>query len=307
MPSKVFFSRAVLEEYSKEKTLLSKLPKLLLEAGIEDIIEEGNIVAIKIHFGVEGGFRNIRPIFVKKIVDTVKDAGGNPFLTDTWGFRHVLDAYTHGFSYSTVGAPIIPANGIKENDFRVVKIKGLRLREVQVAGNIYDADVLINFSHCKGHASTAYGGAIKNLAMGCTSYKTRGEIHALENIDPSGVAIQEALADAVKAVLSNKHRKVMHVNYVMDVMEHCDCAPYTATPIVPDIGVMVSRDVVAIDQASLEMIDSAPPLPHPLTEKHGLKPGTNKFKLIHGKDPYVQVIAAEKLGLGSRRYELVEI
>ena len=84
--SKVYFLKALRQRYDKSESLVVKLPGLLEKAGIKKIIVEKDLVAIKMHIGVVGGYRTIRPPFVRKLVDTVKDLGGNPFLTDTWGF-----------------------------------------------------------------------------------------------------------------------------------------------------------------------------------------------------------------------------
>jgi uncharacterized Fe-S center protein len=115
------------------------------------------------------------------------------------------------------------------------------------------------------------------------------------------------MVDAVRAVLRNKRGKALHINYVMDIQPTCDCAPWSDLPIAPDIGILISDDIVAVDHASLKMVDEAPIVPGSVAEKLGLKPGDNKWLKIHGKDPYIQVEAAEKAGLGSKQYEIVEV
>jgi len=308
--SKVYLARSRLRKLEAKESLPNKLIKLLIEAGIEDIIQKGNIVAIKVHIGdmSNSGYRYIRPIFVRRVVDLVRSLGGIPFITDTWGLKHVESAVKNGFNYATLNASVIPANGIKENFYYMVKVPdAFHIKEIQVAGNIYDADVLINFAHSKGHPSSGYGGAIKNIAMGCTSYKTRGDIHNLEKLDNIGEKFQEGLVDATKAVLRNKKGKAIHIDYIMDVQPMCDCAPYSDNPIVPDIGIAVSTDIVALEKAALDLIDNAPPAPYSIAEKLGLKPGDNKFFKIHRKDPYIQVRAGERAGLGTQKYELIEI
>lgn len=310
VPSRVIFASAKLERMAKEYSLPFKFRRGLEESSLDDIVERGNIVAIKIHVGdmEGGGFRYIRQVFVRILVDYVKELGGIPFVTDTWGLRHVLVGLKNGFNYATLGAPLIPANGIKENFFYEVELeKFFRVGKIQVSGNIHDADVLVNLAHFKGHGSSGAGGAIKNIAMGCTSYRTRGEIHRLEKLDKIGRAFQEGMVDAVKAVLKNKRGKALHVNYVMDVQPTCDCAPWSDIPIVPDIGILISDDIVAVEHAALRMVDEAPTMPGSIAEKLGLKPGDNKWLKIHGKDPYIQVEAGESAGLGSRSYEIVEV
>ena len=306
--SEVYFLKAQRPRYVRSESLVIKLPELLEKAGVNEVVNKDYTVAIKLHLGVSGGYRTIRPPFVRQVVDVIRKSGGKPFLTDTWGLGHVEDAYLGGLSYATVNAPVIPANGIKENDYRIVKLEdGFHLKEVNVAGNIYDADALINFAHGKGHGSCGYAGAIKNLALGCTTSDIRRKEHDLERTEGGAGKFQEAMVDVVKAVLSNKKRKALHIVWAMDIVEYCDCAPFGMVPFVPDIGILASRDIVALEKACLDLINEAPPLPWSVADKHRLKPGDNKFLRIHGKDPFIQVYAAEKARLGTTKYQLVEL
>ncbi len=259
------------------------------------------------HIGVIGGYRTIRPQFVRKMVDTIKQCGGSPFITDTWGIGHIEAAFYNGYSYATVNAPVLPANGIKENDYRIVKLDdGFHLKEVKVAGNIYDADVLINFAHGKGHGSCGYAGAIKNLALGGTTGDIRSKEHALERTEEGARKFQEAMVDVNKAVLSNKKDKALHIAWLFDIVEHCDCTPFGMVPFLPDLGILASKDIVALEKASIDLINKAPPLPWSIADKFNIEAGDNKFLKIHGKDPYIQVYAAEKAGLGTTQYEIIE-
>lgn len=306
--SKVYFLKALRSRYDQSESLVNKLSELLEKSGINDIIAKKNLVAIKMHIGVIGGYRTIRPPFVRKMVDTIKQCGGSPFITDTWGIGHVEAAFYNGYSYATVNAPVLPANGIKENDYRTVKLDdAFHLKEVKVAGNIYDADVLINFAHGKGHGSCGYGGAIKNLALGGTTGDIRSKEHDLERTEEGARKFQEAMVDVNKAVLSNKKDKALHIAWLFDIVEHCDCAPFGMVPFLPDLGILASKDIVALEKASIDLINEAPPLPWSIADKFGLKAGDNKFLKIHGKDPYIQVYAAEKAGLGTTQYELLEL
>jgi len=308
--STVLFAKARLERLDKEASLPYKFRKLLEESPLKSMISSGNIVAIKIHFGdmEHGGYRIIRPIFVKILVDYVKKLGGLPFLTDTWGLKHVMVGLDNGYNYATVGAPLIPVSGVKETDLVKVRVPNpLRIEEVDIGSAIFNADVLINFAHSKGHPSPGYGGAIKNLAMGCTGPNTRSTIHNLERDDPSGRAFQEAIADAAHAVMLNKVGKVFHINYALDIQPTCDCAPWSDLPIVPDIGILASKDIAALEKATIDLINSSPVVPGSIGELAGLKPGDNKFFVIHGRDPYIQVYAAHRKGLGNIEYELLEV
>uniref|UniRef100_A0A7C5XK43 DUF362 domain-containing protein n=1 Tax=Ignisphaera aggregans TaxID=334771 RepID=A0A7C5XK43_9CREN len=304
--SKVLFASARLEKLEKEYSLTYKFMKLLDMSPLKNIVAEGNIVAIKIHFGDmhHGGYRIIRPIFIKMLVDYVKKLGGIPFLTDTWGLKHSVIGIENGYGF--IGVPLIPVSGIKETDLVKIHVPNpLRINEIEVGTSVFYADVLINFAHSKGHPSSGYGGAIKNISMGCVGPNTRSAIHNLEKNDTIGRAFQEGLADAFHAVVLNKYNKVFHINYVMDVAPTCDCAPWSDIPIVPDIGILASEDVVALEKATIDLINQAPIAPYSIAEKAGMKPGENKFLILHGKDPYIQVEALYKKGLGKMEYEIV--
>ena len=171
----------------------------------------------------------------------------------------------------------------------------------------YYADVLINFAHSKGHPSSGYGGAIKNIAMGCIGPNTRSKIHRLEFLDDGGRAFQEALADAFHGVILNKVGKVYHINYALDIQPTCDCAPWSDIPIVPDIGILASTDPVALEKATLDLINKAPIVPNSIAEQANIKEGEDKFTKIHGINPYIQVEALAKKGLGSLDYKLVMV
>jgi len=308
--SEVLFASAKLEKLDKEYSLPYKFKKLLTMSDLKNIISAGNYVAIKIHVGdMEfGGYRYIRPLFVRILVEYIKELGGIPFLVDTWGLKHVIIGIRNGFNYTTIGAPLIPVSGIKEHFVVKTKVPNpLRIEEVEVAGEVYYADVLINFAHTKGHPSSGYGGAIKNVAMGCTGPSTRSTIHNFEKIDNTGKAFQEAMVDAFHAVVLNKINKIYHINYAIDIQPTCDCAPWSDISIVPDVGILASRDPVALEKATLDLINQQPIIPSSIAEKANAKAGSNKFLLIHGKDPYIQIYAAAKKKLGSLSYTITRI
>jgi uncharacterized Fe-S center protein len=142
-------------------------------AGTFDCVRKGDLVAVKLHVGELGNPYYVQPFFVHDIVRRVKEAGGKPFLTDSNtyyhaqrnnGYDHMVTAMTNGFNI----APFIVADGLRSENYRVVKTKGI-LKEIEVAGVIAEADAMIVVSHDKGHELSGFGGAIKNLGMGCTS------------------------------------------------------------------------------------------------------------------------------------------
>lgn len=153
--------------------MLKETERLYETAGTFNSIEKGDRVAIKIHVGELGTPYYVQPFFVHQIFQKVKDAGGKPFLTDTSTYYkgHRNDALDHmetsvinGFNF----APFIISDGLIGENQITVRTKGL-LEDVEVAGAIAKADAMIVVSHAKGHRITGYGGAIKNLGMGCTS------------------------------------------------------------------------------------------------------------------------------------------
>ncbi len=119
---------------------------------------------------------------------------------------------------------------------------------------------------------------------------------------------QIAMSDAAKGVM-NLHdpAKIGYMSYVVDVSPECDCFPWTGTSIVPDIGIMASKDIVAIDTAAIELIDAAPNYPGSRADDLGLKPGDDKFKAVNLVTPRFQLKAAEKIGMGSMKYELEKV
>jgi uncharacterized Fe-S center protein len=152
--------------------LLDETSRLYDEAGTFDCIEKGDLVAIKLHVGELGNPYYIQPFFVHDIVRRVIEAGGKPFLTDSNtayqaqrhnAVDHITNAFMNGFSM----APFIVADGLKGENFQKVKTKGI-LDEIEVSGAIVQADSMIVVSHCKGHELSGFGGAIKNIGMGCT-------------------------------------------------------------------------------------------------------------------------------------------
>ncbi|MEM2583536.1 MAG: DUF362 domain-containing protein [Candidatus Thermoplasmatota archaeon] len=138
-------------------------------------IEKGDIVAVKLHMGELGNNAYVRPFFIRKIVNIVKKAGGKPFITDTTtlygGHRgnaidYLYTASMHGFSISSMNCPIIIADGLLGKDEEIIDING---EKVAVAKAIIESDYLLAVSHFKGHGMTGFGGAIKNVGMGCCS------------------------------------------------------------------------------------------------------------------------------------------
>jgi uncharacterized Fe-S center protein len=188
MKSPVFFSDLRIDP---GKTLLHKLDLLLERGDLKGKVREKDLVAIKLHFGEQGNTAYVRPIFLRSVVDHVRRLRGKPFLTDTntlyIGSRseavsHLATAYRNGFVYSAVDAPVVIADGLRGNSAVRVQIDRPIFKSVPVAHDICTADVLICVTHFKGHELTGFGGALKNLGMGCTSRE--GKLSEHSNISP---------------------------------------------------------------------------------------------------------------------------
>ncbi len=381
MESTVYFTDA--RSRRREESMVRKIAKLFEKSGLSSRIPNGGNVLIKVHWGSPGCTRYLRPIYVAKIVEKVKECGGVPCVCETVGAGpphsprsssgYLLTAYKHGYTPEVLGCPIILADGFVGESVKIVEVpEGQELKRAYVAKAIAEADFLIVLSHFKGHGSSGFGGAIKNLGIGCVNKTGKNLAHNLSKpkVDPnmcdgcgeclevcdvaaismvSGKAVideekcwfcraciemcrkhfndpkksaiivewvqdsptfQRRLVDQAAGVMKLLRGRIYFFNFIMDVTPLCDCAPFSDVPIVPDIGVAASEDPVAIDQASLDLVNQAPGIPGSAAEEVGaLAPGTDKFGLIHPhtKGGLPQLEAAEKLGLGVRKYRLVRI
>ena len=167
--------------------LLMKLQRLMRRAGIGEIDMNNKMVAIKIHFGEPGNLSYLRPNYAKAVADVVKELGGKPFLTDCntlyVGRRknaldHIDAAYENGFTPFSTGCNVIIADGLKGTDDVEVPVEGGQyVTTAKIGRAIMDADVFISLNHFKGHESTGFGGAIKNIGMGCGSRRGKMEQH----------------------------------------------------------------------------------------------------------------------------------
>jgi len=352
--------------------MVRKVELLFERVGAARRISAGDLVAIKLHFGERGGTAFINPVLVRKVVEKVREAGGKPFLCDsntlyTGGRSNAVDhletALQHGFSYATVGAPVIIMDGLLGRSYHEIKIQGKHFDSVQIGAAVVEADALVVLSHVKGHMMTGFGGAIKNLGMGCGSRAGKQKMHStvkpeiraekcrrcgtcvkwcasgaitLEKgagarINPErctgcGECIISCRHEAVKVqwetavhemnermveyawgALQGKENAAVFFNFLLDVVPDCDCNPWSDLPIVPNIGILASTDPVAIDQASVDLVNAQGGIAGTALPK-ALEPGGDKFCALHPKTDYrVQLAYAEEMGLGSRRYELVKL
>ena len=172
---------------SFSENLPQKLERLIKTAGIGEIDFEKKYAAIKIHFGEPGNLAFLRPNYAAVVAKVIKELGGKPFLTDcntlyVGGRKNALDhmeaAYQNGFTPYTTGCHVMIADGLKGTDEVLVPIDGEYVKEAKIGRAVMDADVFISLNHFKGHEATGFGGALKNIGMGCGSRAGKMEMHS---------------------------------------------------------------------------------------------------------------------------------
>jgi uncharacterized Fe-S center protein len=348
---------------------LDKLERLVRRAGIEQIDFASRFVAIKIHFGELGNLAFLRPNFAKRLADVIKPLGGMPFLTDCntlyVGHRknaidHLACAQENGFSSLSTGCQLIIADGLKGTDEALVPLSGTEyVKEAKIGRAIMDADIVISLNHFKGHESTGFGGALKNLGMGSGSRAGKMEQHnggkpsvmcevckrcrqcikicangaisydaeGYAVIDPdkcvgcgrcigwcnfnaianrnssSNEELCKKMAEYALAVVQG--RPNFHINIVNQVSPYCDCHGENDMPIIPDVGMFASFDPVALDMASADACNKMPVMPGSRIAEKTLG---DHFAANHPSTNWLDTLThAEKIGIGTTKYELEEI
>ena len=168
------------------ETVEAKLRALWDRAGLASSFTEHDLTALKLHVGEPGTKTYVSPGIVKVLVDLVGEAGATPFLTDTAvlyksprdnGVGHTRVAHEHGFTQDAVGAPFIPADGLNGADEIEIEVGGKHYDLVAIASGIVQARSMLLLTHATGHLGTGFGGALKNLGMGCSSRKGKLRQH----------------------------------------------------------------------------------------------------------------------------------
>lgn len=184
-PSTVWFAPV---QSDRKRSLVSRAGDLLDRAGLASAVAPGDLVAVKVHFGEEGNTGFVQPLYIREVVKRIKAAGGNPFLTDantlysgrrSNGVDHIVQAIHHGFSYATVEAPIVIADGIDGRESVEVPIEGFdHFDSVRIGAAAVHASAMVVVSHVKGHGETGFGGAFKNVGMGLGCRSAKQRMHA---------------------------------------------------------------------------------------------------------------------------------
>ena len=356
-------------------SLTEKLQRLIKKAGITDIDMDGKFVAIKMHFGELGNLSYLRPNYAKAVADVVKECGGKPFLTDCNtlypgsrknALEHLDCANINGFNTITTGCQIIIGDGLRGTDDITVPVRnGEYCKEAYIGRAVMDADIFISLTHFKGHESTGFGGAIKNIGMGCGSRAGKMQQHnsgkpivhddlcrgcrrcakecgsdaityengkAVINQDickGCGRCIGACAFDAIEnqnwdanEILGRKMaeysqavcdgRPTFHISLVRDISPNCDCHGEHDAPILPDVGIFASFDPVALDQACVDACLHATPMPNSQLSDNLADPHWHHHHdNFLDSNPNVRwketLEHAEKIGLGTREYELIQM
>ena len=287
MKSKVYFTKeitpaAVLRLY---KTLGKELT--------------GNI-ALKVHSGETGNQNFLRPAFWKDVVDYV---GGTIVECNTayegarnTTERHMQVMKNHGWS-DLYPVDLLDAQG---PDLVLEIPDGKRIKKNFVGKDLANYDATLILSHFKGHPMGGFGGALKQLSIGFASSYGKGYIHGVG--DPANFwdreqdAFLESMADAAKSVVAYFKGNAVYVNVMKNMSVDCDCCGVAEDPCIADIGILISDDPVAIDQACVDLVYACtdPGKPH-LLERIESRNGLHTLE-----------VAAEH-GIGSRQYELIEV
>lgn len=370
--SKVYFTNL---RTTPSSNLLDKMERVVRRAGIADINFEKQFTAIKIHFGEPGNLAFIRPNYAARMANILRSIGAKPFLTDCntlySGRRanavdHLKSAMENGFNPISAQCDVIIADGLKGTECREIEINGEYCKAPKIGSAIADADIIISMNHFKGHEQTGFGGALKNLGMGCASVAGKLELHGasqpridLEKCKGCNICVKNCrheaitlnsqrkaeinynkcvgcgqcvalcqydgavlgswdtsenlnckIAEYTKAVLLDKPH--FHVSFIMNVSPECDCWNHNDAAVVPDLGMLCSTDPVALDQACADLVTAAPVLMtdnelHDHHEHESLE-GADKFHLLHPDTDWQSGLEhAEKIGIGTRKYELIKV
>ena len=287
MNAKVYFSRSITPE--KVLELYSLCGKAL-----------PGKVAIKVHSGEKGNQNFLKPEFWRPVIDHV---GGTVVECNTAykGQRNTTERHLrlmddHGWSrYFAVD--LLDAQG---PDLELTIPGGKVIQKNYVGKDITNYDSMLVLSHFKGHPMGGYGGAIKQLSIGVASSFGKAYIHGAgvpEHIwSADHDSFLEAMADAALSVVEYFKGQIVYVNVMKNMSVDCDCCAVAEDPCIADIGILVSTDPVAIDQACIDLVYAStdPGRPH-LLER------------IESRNGIHTIEAAAELGFGSREYELVEV
>lgn len=287
MKSKVFFSWEITPE---------KVVELYRAAGKE----LPGRVAVKVHSGEEGNQNFLHPDFWEPMVEAVNGTivecntayAGSRNTTE----KHMATMEKHGWSkYFKVD--LLDAEG---PDLVLDIPDGKRIKKNYVGKDIVNYDSLLVLSHFKGHPMGGDGGALKQLSIGCASSFGKAYIHGAGEPEKIWTAdhdsFLESMADAASSVVKLFKGNAVYVNVMKNMSVDCDCCAVAEDPCLADIGVLVSTDPVAVDQACVDLVYACD------------DPGKAHFlERVESRNGVHTIEAAAAMGVGSREYELIEL
>ncbi len=287
MKSKVFFSKEITPE--KVVELFSALNK-----------ELPGKVAVKLHSGEKGNQNFLGPDFWKPMVEKVKGTvvecntayEGSRNTTE----RHIETMREHGWSEAFT-VDIMDAEG---PDMELDIPDGKMIKKDYVGKNMANYDSMLVLSHFKGHPMGGFGGALKQLSIGCGSSYGKAYIHGAGEPEKIWTAdhdsFLESMADSAGAVFKYFKGNIAFINVMKNMSVDCDCCAVAEDPCLADMGIMASLDPVAIDQACIDKVYACD------------DPGKAHFiERVESRNGVHTIEAAAELGYGSREYELIEI
>ena len=262
-------------------------------------------VAVKLHSGEQGNQNYIRPEFVKAMVEHVNGTvvecntayGGARNTTE----KHKKLIEDHGWT-KYFDVDLMDAEG---SDMKLDIPNGKVIKENFVGKNLQNYDSMLVLSHFKGHPMGGYGGALKQLSIGCASSEGKSWIHSAgqskdqytiwENL-PEQDKFLESMADAASSVVKHFDGKIAFINVMCNLSVDCDCCAVAEDPCMKDIGILASLDPIAIDQACIDLVYNSK------------DPGRDHFvERVERQHGIHTIEAAAELGFGTREYELIGI
>jgi len=361
----VFFESTATESLETKYSYTAKFDAIIDKLQIVDRVKKKQ-VAIKMHVGEGENFSTVHPYLIGRLVRKIKKHEGKPYIIDVP--EQIEKAHLRGYTENVLGCKLLPVAGFRDNYFIEKEVNYKGLKTLRMGGNVKDADLLIDVSHVKSHNSTGFGAAIKNLALGCFTQKTRNQMHRTMQYDPYWDpakckhpeklqkacpygAIQwkknrlkvefdscnqcmrciqadtdeclqinrrnfesffEICAIAVNFVLSEVGKEnCYYLNVALDMTERCDCWGFTTGNILSDLGFLGSRDILAIDKATLDLLADKPLIVENVAKTSDIinNPDLHPFAKLHGpyKDPYLQILHGEKYQLGNPEYTIKKV
>ena len=262
-------------------------------------------VAVKLHSGEQGNQNYIRPEFVKAIVERVNgtvvecNAAYEGARNSTEKHKKLIE--DHGWT-KYFDVDIMDADG----DDMVLDIpNGKVLKQNFVGKNMKNYDSMLVLSHFKGHPMGGYGGALKQLSIGCASSEGKSWIHSAgktkdqtivwENLPEQNLFL-ESMADAASSVVNYFKDNILFINVMCNLSVDCDCCAVAEDPCMKDIGILASTDPIAIDQACIDLIYNSK------------DPGRDHFvERVERQNGRHTIDAAAELGFGTKEYELINV